>query len=237
MQEMISPEDISLELVTEIGPMLTKTRKDVVALRRHARPFVWAGPLFRWLPVYGGDLAEANDLLNMAADLVIAGDEGYQSIIPLLSQMQTAGERPSIPEILAILETASPQLAVAQKSVDGALGAYEQIDADHLSPKTKPLFDKIDPFIPFLGDGMVAFNALPKVLGASEFGPQTYLVLLQNEDELRATGGFITAVGTVTIDQGEILAFKVDDSYALDDFAKIYPAPPWQLFNYMNSSM
>ncbi len=237
LQEMISPDDISLEKIAEIGPMLTKTRRDVVALRRNARPFVWVGPLFGWLPVYGGDLAEANDLLNMAAGLVIAGETGYQSAAPLLEQLGTEGQRPSIPEMLELFTVITPQLKTAQEATEDALAAYAKIDASRLSDKTKPLFDKVDPFIPLLGDGMVALNSLPKMLGASQFGPQTYLVLLQNEDELRATGGFITAVGTVTIDQGEILAFKVDDSYALDDFSKIYPAPPWQLFNYMNSSM
>src|SRR5213596_1610256 len=29
--------------------------------------------------------------------------------------------------------------------------------------------------------------------------PKTYLILVENEDELRATGGYITAAGTVTV--------------------------------------
>src|SRR5690606_22520184 len=43
---------------------------------------------------------------------------------------------------------------------------------------------------------------LPDLLGLTE--PQTYLLLLQNNHELRATGGFITAVGRVTLDKGRI---------------------------------
>ena len=36
---------------------------------------------------------------------------------------------------------------------------------------------------------------LPNLLGFNR--PQTYLLLAQNNDELRATGGFITAIGLV----------------------------------------
>ena len=43
---------------------------------------------------------------------------------------------------------------------------------------------------------------LPELLGFTE--PQSYLLLLQNNHELRATGGFITAVGRVTVDKGRM---------------------------------
>jgi hypothetical protein len=35
----------------------------------------------------------------------------------------------------------------------------------------------------------------PRLLGAMGKGPQTYLIMIQNEDELRPTGGFLSAVG------------------------------------------
>mgnify|MGYP003381642051 CR=1 FL=1 len=33
-----------------------------------------------------------------------------------------------------------------------------------------------------------------------------YLVLVQNNHELRATGGFIAAIGKITLDQGKLVA-------------------------------
>jgi hypothetical protein len=68
--------------------------------------------------------------------------------------------------------------------------------------------------------------------------PKTYIVLLQNDDELRATGGFITAVARVTLDHGEIVALDVRDSYTVDDFRnKPYGAPPQPLQEIMGSQM
>lgn len=221
--------DISPEMIEEIGPMLETTRKDVLALQARTVPFLWAGRLLGWLPVYGGDLASAEALLDLAAGLVIAGDEAYQSAAPLLAGMDGGEARPPIPEILDVLVAAQPHFDVAQASVEGALAARSEIDIERLSPKTRPLLEKIDPYLPLLRDGIPALKAVPKVLGSEEFGPQTYLILIQNEDEIRATGGFITAAATITVEKGEIIAFKVEDSYSFDDLSRQYPAPPWQL--------
>ena len=51
-----------------------------------------------------------------------------------------------------------------------------------------------------LRDGLELAQALPSLLGADK--PAEYLLLAQNPDELRATGGFIGAVGVLTLDQG-----------------------------------
>src|SRR5215211_16412 len=55
--------------------------------------------------------------------------------------------------------------------------------------------------------------SLPWLLGMQ--GPRTYLVLVQNSHELRATGGFIAAVGRVSVDGGRLTDFDFEDSYAL----------------------
>jgi hypothetical protein len=79
--------------------------------------------------------------------------------------------------------------------------------------------------------------ALPKLVGVSASGPQTYLVFFQNEDELRATGGFLTDVGTIVVKDGSVLSSNFEDSYALDDLTKPYPPAPWQLEKYMEANM
>jgi hypothetical protein len=62
---------------------------------------------------------------------------------------------------------------------------------------------------------------------------QNYLVLAQNRDELRATGGFISGIGLVTVEDGKIKEFSLGDSYQIDDFSKGYPAPPEPLTRFM----
>ncbi|MCA1554618.1 MAG: DUF4012 domain-containing protein, partial [Chloroflexi bacterium] len=64
-------------------------------------------------------------------------------------------------------------------------------------------------------------------------GARSYLIIAQNEDELRATGGFISAVGLITVERGKVVASEFMDSYAVDNLGKPYPDPPDALRKYM----
>jgi len=62
------------------------------------------------------------------------------------------------------------------------------------------------------------------------FGPKTYLVLLQNNNELRPTGGFITAVAEVKTLFG-YPSIEVNDSYQIPNPPQKIPAPrPFEYF-------
>lgn len=66
---------------------------------------------------------------------------------------------------------------------------------------------------------------LPKMLG--EPTEKRYLVLFQNDKELRATGGFITAYAQFRFVKGKAILERADDIYALDaSKSKNFPAPP-----------
>ena len=56
---------------------------------------------------------------------------------------------------------------------------------------------------------------LPKMLGEPE--DRTYLVLFQNDKELRPTGGFMTAYAIFRISRGKMVLIKSDDIYSLDN--------------------
>lgn len=65
---------------------------------------------------------------------------------------------------------------------------------------------------------------LPDLLGAQQ--PKTYLVLFQNDKELRATGGFLTAYGLFKVDKGKMQVIQAEDIYKLDaQQVKQLPAP------------
>ncbi len=79
--------------------------------------------------------------------------------------------------------------------------------------------------------GVQLLQAAPQLLGVDQ--AQSYLVLAQNRDELRATGGFISGIGLLTIKDGKILQFDLGDSHKIDDFSKPYPKPPEPLKRFM----
>ncbi|KKS98585.1 MAG: hypothetical protein UV73_C0001G0106 [Candidatus Gottesmanbacteria bacterium GW2011_GWA2_43_14] len=65
---------------------------------------------------------------------------------------------------------------------------------------------------------------LPKLMGNRE--SQRYLVIFQNDAELRATGGFMTAFAIFKIDKGKLTVERSDDIYKLDEAKKkSFPAP------------
>lgn len=65
----------------------------------------------------------------------------------------------------------------------------------------------------------------PEIIGGRG-EKKTYLVLLQNNAELRPTGGFIGSFALVTFDSGRLLDFIVEDVYTADGQLKGYVEPP-----------
>ena len=67
--------------------------------------------------------------------------------------------------------------------------------------------------------------------------PKTYLVLGQNNDELRPSGGFISAMGVITLENGKVVAFNLPDAYSVDNPTVTYPLPPEPIQRYMNAGI
>src|SRR6185369_1280593 len=66
---------------------------------------------------------------------------------------------------------------------------------------------------------------IPAVMGAN--GRKKYFVLFQNDNELRPTGGFLTAYSVIFVENGKVTPEKSDDIYELDKkFSKKIPIPP-----------
>ena len=75
---------------------------------------------------------------------------------------------------------------------------------------------------------------LPELIGLRE--KQTYLVLLQNNSELRPTGGFIGSYGLLTFNEGQLIDFEVKDIYSADGQLKGYVEPPSDLEKYLGEA-
>jgi hypothetical protein len=104
------------------------------------------------------------------------------------------------------------------------LPAKKQIE--ELREKIRNGSKTLDDFIPLL-------EILPGLAGY----PQTanYLLMLENQDELRPTGGFLGTYGILQIDSGEIVRLDTHDIYHLDMPVKdsISISPPAPLKKYL----
>ncbi len=69
---------------------------------------------------------------------------------------------------------------------------------------------RLDVTLEKLESGLRDVRLLPDLLGAEK--PKTYLIMVQNRDELRATGGFITSFGLLRLENGRISMLRFESS-------------------------
>lgn len=68
---------------------------------------------------------------------------------------------------------------------------------------------------------------LPQIIAIE--GSKSYLILLQNNNELRPAGGFIGSFAKVTFEGGKLKKLDVSDIYAIDGQLKFHVEPPKEI--------
>lgn len=215
---------------------LTDAKKSFEAADRSLLIFT---PL-RYIPLFGWYIADAQRGVNAAVAGLNAGITVTEAITPYADVLGfngqgtflggTAQERlssgiealskitPELDKVGDDLKIASSQIEQIQswrypnilpgdpgKKVDAAQKAIVQIDS-------------------LIGDSRPLIEVLPEIMGVS--GERKYLVLLQNDKELRPTGGFITAYAIFRVNRGVIEPESSSDIYHLDaTLLKKIPAP------------
>lgn len=225
-----------LQTYERVLPVLDVLQSDLAAFKDEAGLLLALSPKLEWIPVYGKDIASAPSLIELAEHLVNTSLLSAQAADPFLRELQSAESQLDPAAITALLVKAGPAIDEARLELDRALDLREAVHAEQLSPRLRSLLvDELDPKLRLADQGLSLAQALPGVLGAGSDGPKTYLVLVENEDELRPTGGFITAVGNLVVHNGSVLQLGFEDSGAQEDWSEPYPPAPWQLQEYMNS--
>lgn len=217
--------------------LLLGARADVVTLRDELAFVRPIAPYLGWVPRLGPTLVAAPHLLDMADGGTEAAVLAVGSLKPALATVQ--GESfgtNSLGELLPTLTAAGPALREASVALDrtaaarGALAAA--VPAEQLPWRVQQLLTVADEWLPLGQSGLRLAPYLPTLLGAD--GPRRYLIMAQNEDELRATGGFLTGAGLVTVENGRIADLRFRDSSDVDNIAaKPYDFPPQPLYDFM----
>jgi len=222
------------EEVEGVQAELAEVGQDLRAIRAETGMVLVLAPHLGWLPVVGGDVSAARELLEMGIGVSKAGELIFEGMAPLvvLFEGSETGSSVSFGEALSTtLLDGQPQFAAAQAELDAVRQRRERISDERLSPRLARLLERFDRYFPLLETGLQGLTIAPHLLGAEE--PRTYLLLAQNDNELRATGGFISSVALVRIANGQIVEMDFRDSYAVDDLSQPHPSPPEPLERYM----
>lgn len=228
-----TPETVLTSPSAQMDGILTRTARDLQELRSSVGPLIYVLPALGWLPRYGGDLANAPAILDLAdstmraaLDTTTLGGSIEEELKVGRTQHHSAGVA-----ILNVVQTKAPLIEQVRQNLKAAQSTREAIDSATLSSAPRDLLSRFDRWLPTWQMAIEALTNAPSILGADR--PRTYLLIAQNSDELRATGGFISAVSLVNIDRGEITTTGFQDSFAVDDLTKNHPEAPAPLLQYM----
>ena len=233
--------------LTNLQNELRGAHADLVVLQTETSLILALCPHLGWLPIVGHDIQAAPSLMEMGLGITRAGVLAMQLFPnsgpdpPVLPGGETSDSsevrttKGILQRMIESLTDARPQLLAVQSELDDASRNRDGVDETDLSHTLSELLMRFDQYLPIARSAVQLALITPRLLGAS--GERSYLILAQNEDELRATGGFISGAGVLTLLSGEILGLAFEDSYAVDDLTKPHPSPPEPIRDHMGAEM
>ncbi len=226
---------------TGITDLTYQVRADTRTLAQELGPLAPLAGSLGWVPRVGPLLAAAPSLLTMADAGTQAAAFAVTALEPGLAMVAENGlGLAAVGAVLPVIEESEAELVAASIAMDQYVAAREQLAAtvplESLPWRAQQLLTQVDAITPLAQGGLALLPSLPAILGAD--GPRTYLIMAQNEDELRPTGGFLTGAGLLSIENGQIINLAFQDANQVDNWAeKPYAAPPEPLERFMLSEL
>lgn len=207
---------------------LKKTREDLIETQNSFKILL----VFKYVPIVGGYINDGDHAIKAAfhgldaADTLVAAISPYADVLGLKGQGSfvggTAEQR---------VQTAVKTMGKVTPKIDDIAKDLNKVkeEVDHINPKDYPEFivgkkikNQIVNLRKFADDGAVFINdakplikILPQLLGEPK--EKKYLILFQNDKEIRPTGGFITAYTVFRLEHGVIRVAGSSDIYGLDN--------------------
>ena len=194
-----------------------------------------AARLFGWLPEIGKEVAAAPDLLDMGSAAATVGRAAMDGAQLVLEAYRQPGEDSALKRVTPALAQAAPYWQEADVALQRVDEARARLHLEKLDPRLSAQVERLDRYLPVLQGGIALAHSAPSLLGVD--GARTYLLLAQNSDELRPTGGFISGVGLLGIDRGDLSQLDFRDSYEVYDPSVDHPLAPPDLERTMGAQM
>lgn len=220
LQELVEA-DSGLAAIPKVRAAANDLADSVTDLEAGIRPLAPALAALRGVPSYGATIAAAPELLVAGRELTALGVEGLDLLAPL-ARLQPEAE--ILPALLSLTKNQDQRFQTMAEHSRVAIAALADVPIADLHPALSGRLTTVQPILALLPSVLQTAPGLSMLLGMEE--PRSILVLVQNNHELRPTGGFISAVGRVTLDGGRITNLEFTDSYAIFNPRTQYPPPP-----------
>ncbi|MEK7526613.1 MAG: DUF4012 domain-containing protein [Patescibacteria group bacterium] len=235
------------EDIVEVKKELETTKKDLTALKSSYRAIAWT----KIIPFVGGFVSDGQHGINAgiygieATQLTVDAIEPYADLIGFKKGGQEAqsGEETANDRIEFIVETIKGITPKVDKIAEKAKLANAELDyidparypetfkGKKIQENVRKVKDLANEATEMISNSKPLLEAAPYILGIDE--PRTYLLIFQNDKELRPTGGFLTGYSIVTIDKGKFEQASSNDIYNLDKVYKPRIKAPDPIIDYI----
>lgn len=221
-----------------ISSELSSVQNDLLDIKNKAKNL---GPIL-YLPSIGKTARTGDQMLAASINLL----EGYHELLSVFTDLSATAQEG---QVAINFSSAAGRQAILKSIVENR-GALENAKVKIKNAKSQLAAINANDLSGIFKDKVIYANTLlSEVVGQSEtalpllkylpelagYGQEkNYLILFQNNMELRPTGGFIGSYGIVTVKDGEIVSMTTDDIYNLDKLSKdklLVPAP-WPMTTY-----
>ena len=230
--------------IEQAGKELQNTRKALEDTRGKLNLLI----LLRFIPGPNIYYNDARHLVSAgfhgldAADIFIESVEPYADVLGLKGQGSFVGgtAEQRIQTAVATMDKVTPKIDEIADSLTFAKEEIDEVNPNHYPEflaggKVKEGMVSLRKIASdgtaFIDQARPLIKVLPSLLGQPN--PKKYLVIFQNDKELRPTGGFITAYAIFRVDKGVITAEKSEDIYSLDDSISGKERAPEPILKYL----
>jgi hypothetical protein len=186
--------------------------------------------LLRYIPGIS-KIATAEYIVSAGEDVALAGKKISNSLV-LLEKIGNPLNSDNSVSLTDIFLTLKDGIASANENLKDANEKLSKSNVDNLPPDMRYKFTELKSKLPQAITSLQKFcdnsKIILDILGYN--GPRKFLFLFENNQEMRATGGFIGSYGLLDISNGKVKNLFVDDIYNPDGqlSARIIPPEPIQ---------
>lgn len=235
-QAKLTLDAVKKQNITLASEELDKTKADltITSQKLNSISFVKFIPIVNWYYNDASHLLKAASYGVDGARVLIDSVEPYSDVLGLTGKGSFVGGTASqrIETAVRTMGTITPHIDEIAKSLELAQKEIDMVDPNHypaifggskIREQLTSIRNTTDQAVDFVTEARPLVKILPNLLG--EPTDKKYLILFQNDSELRPTGGFITAYAVFRLSRGVIHVDRSDDIYTLDKGAPKPKAP------------
>jgi hypothetical protein len=222
---------VSKQNITDVKNATTKLQKDLDSFQSTYNLLGWT----RFVPFLGGYWNDGNHAVRGGQYALKAAQIGIDTATPYADIIGFTGDASKKPKNGE--ENANDRITFVVSTIKDVIPKVDQLSAqtqlakkefDQIDPNRYPatfggkkvreqmikLIETVDQGAQVIGESKPLLQAAPYLMGID--APRTYLVIFQNDKELRPTGGFITGYSVMSVEKGKASSVTSNDIYNLD---------------------